>query len=110
MSSIKAYYGRPEMGEGVYHSLMRGKLYQTCGNCQLVCHPDREERKRRYQMLRRSGVVVQHADGTLEAMHPEEAATYLSAMDPETRALYEKTESREDESRSLEARAPSLTR
>jgi hypothetical protein len=61
-------------------------------------------------MLRGSGVVVQHADGTLAAMPPEEAASYVSAMDPETRALYEKTESRDDEIRSLEARAPSLAR
>jgi len=110
VSGIKAYHNRPEMGGGFYHSLMRGKLYQTCGNCQLVCHPDREERKRRYQMLRRSGVVVQHPDGTLEAMPPEEAASYLSTMGPEARALYEKIESREKERHSLEDRAPSLPR
>jgi len=90
--------------------LMRGKLYQSCGNCQLVCHPDREERKRRYQMLKRGGVVVQHPDGTLEAMSPGKAASYLSAMDPEARAVYEKIDSGEKERHSLEDRAPSLPR
>ena len=110
VSSISVYHNRPDMGGGFYHSLMRGKLYQSCGNCQLVCHPNKEERKRRYQMLRRGGVVVQHPDGTLEAMPPEEAASHVSAMDPETRALYEKIESRVDERRSLEARTPSPTR
>jgi epoxyqueuosine reductase len=109
-SSINAYRSRPEMGGGFYHSLMRGKLYQSCGNCQLVCHPDREERKRRYQMLKRGGVVVQHPDGTLEAMPPRKAASYLSAMDPEARAVYEKIDSGEKERHSLEGRAPSLPR
>jgi epoxyqueuosine reductase len=90
VASLDAYYQRPDMGGGFFHSLMHGKLWQTCGNCQLVCHPDREERKRRYRMLTESGVVVQHADGTLEAMPPEQAASFISAMEPETRALYER--------------------
>jgi hypothetical protein len=76
---------------------MRGKLWQTCGNCQLVCHPDKEERKRRHKMLTTSGVVVQHPDGRLEAMPPDGAASFVSAMDPETRALYEKVEVLENE-------------
>jgi len=109
-SSINAYCSRPEMEGGFHHSLMPGKLWQTCGNCQLVCHPDKEERKRRYQMLTRSGVVVQHPDGDLEAMPPEKATSFLSAMDIEARALYEKVESREKERHSLEDRAPSLPR
>jgi hypothetical protein len=72
---------------------MHGKLWQTCGNCQLVCHPDKDERKRRYKMLSGSGVVVQHPDGTLEAMSPQKAASFLSAMDPEDKTLYESIES-----------------
>lgn len=94
--SLDAYGRRPAMDGGYYHSLMPGKLWQTCGNCQLVCHPDKEERKRRHQMLTGSGVVVQHPDGTLEAMAPEKATSFLSAMAPESRALYEKVESGED--------------
>ena len=43
-------------------------------------------------MLSDSGVVVQHPDGTLEAMSPEKAASFLSAMEPEGRALYESIE------------------
>jgi epoxyqueuosine reductase QueG len=93
MSSINAYHNRPKMGGGYYHSLMHGKLWQTCGNCQLVCHPDKDERKRRYKMLSGSGVVVQHPDGTLEAMSPKKATSFLSAMEPEDKALYESIES-----------------
>lgn len=93
VASLDAYGKRPDLGGGYYHSLMRGKLYQTCGNCQLVCHPDREERKRRHKILIGSGVVVQRPDGTLRAMPLEEATSFLAGMEPETRALYEKAES-----------------
>lgn len=108
-SSISAYGNRPQTEGGYPHILLRGaRLWQTCGNCQLVCHPDREERERRYQMLTRSGVVVQHPDGTLEAMPPQKAASYLSAMEPEARALYEKIESKAK--RRLNNRDPSVLR
>jgi epoxyqueuosine reductase QueG len=96
VASRDAYHKRPQMEGGYFHSLMslmHGKIYQSCGNCQLVCHPDREERKRRYKMLTESGVVVQHPDGTLRAMPPEEATAFLTGMEPEARALYEKVES-----------------
>jgi hypothetical protein len=65
------------------------KLNLTCGNCQLVCHPDREERKRRHKLLTRGGVVIQHADGTLEAVSPEAAERHLAEMSPEQRGCYE---------------------
>lgn len=75
---------------GIYHSLMRGKkLSLTCGNCQLICNPDKEERLKRYKLLTTSGVVVQQEDGSLEAVTPEEARKHLTAMSPERRALYE---------------------
>ncbi|MDR9459540.1 MAG: epoxyqueuosine reductase [Dehalococcoidia bacterium] len=93
VAALDAYGKRPDLGGGYYHSLMRGKLWQTCGNCQLVCHPDKDERKRRYKMLSGSGVVVQQPDGTLEAMSPENAISFLSGMDLENRALYEGIES-----------------
>lgn len=89
-SSIEAYNRRPVMEGGHFHVLMDSKLYLTCGNCQLVCVPDKEERKRRHRMLVESGCVVQNPDGTLEAFPPEEAARRLARMDPETRRLYER--------------------
>ncbi len=62
----------------------------TCGNCQLICHPDKEVRKARYKMLVESGVVVQNSDGSLEAVTPAEGKKRIAEMDPDTRALYEK--------------------
>jgi len=81
---------RPFAGGGFHHFLYPGyRVAMTCGNCQHVCVPDKEERMRRFDMVREGGVVVQNPDGSLEAVSPEEAEERLAAMDPETRALYE---------------------
>lgn len=89
IAGIKANAMRPSMPGGHYHSLMREKLFLTCGNCQLLCHPDKAERQRRHQLLTRSGVVVQEADGVLVAMTPGEGSQALAAMEPKRRALYQ---------------------
>jgi epoxyqueuosine reductase QueG len=86
-----AWSQRPEMPGGFYHPQTgTRRLSMTCGNCQLVCHPDRDERKSRYKMLTGSGVVVQKPDGSLEALSPSAARRFLDGLSPETRALYEK--------------------
>lgn len=89
--AIRDSQGRPEIAGGFYHAAMPGhrKLNFTCGNCQLLCHPDRAERKRRYTLLTRSGVVVQHPDGSLAAVSPAVAKRHLTAMSPAQRACYE---------------------
>ena len=68
---------------------MNDKLYTTCGNCQIVCVPDKEERKRRFKLLSESGVVLQNENGSLDVVSPEEAEGRLAKMSPENRALYE---------------------
>jgi hypothetical protein len=87
--AAQAYWQRPETEGGFYHPLMKTRIRQTCGSCQIVCHPDREERKARHKMLTQSGVVIQNPDGSLEAVPPETAAERIAAMEPESRALYE---------------------
>lgn len=90
VKNIGAMINRPESGGGYAHSLMPGgKIHQTCGNCQIICHPDKNVRKERFKLLQEGGVVVQHPDGTLEAMAPEEAARFVAGMPPEQRRLYE---------------------
>jgi len=75
---------------GFYNYLMgEQRDWQSCNNCQSVCHPDPEERKRRHKLLVDSGVVIQNPDGSLEAVSPQEAERRLAAMSPEVRALYE---------------------
>lgn len=89
MNGLAKYSQWPPMEGGYYHSLSPYKMYFTCGNCQLVCHPQKEERKRRYKMLLEGGVIVQNRDGSLEAVTPQEARQRMEAMDPQRRAAYE---------------------
>ncbi|MBW2368538.1 MAG: epoxyqueuosine reductase, partial [Deltaproteobacteria bacterium] len=88
-SAVKPYVLRPKPGISFYHPLLPGNKGQmTCGQCQFVCHPDKEARKNRFKMLTKSGVVIQLEDGSLKAVSPEAALEHLAAMNPEKRALY----------------------
>jgi epoxyqueuosine reductase QueG len=91
--ALEASAPRPEVPGGFQSPLMPEgrKVNMTCGNCQLICHPEESERKRRYKLLTESGVVVQDPDGTLRAVSPEIAEEHLSEMSEEQRAMYEKT-------------------
>ncbi|OPY07812.1 MAG: Epoxyqueuosine reductase [Syntrophaceae bacterium PtaB.Bin095] len=90
IAAADAYKNRPRQEGGFFHFLMPGnRIHFTCGNCMLVCHPDKKVRKRRYKMLTQSGVVVQRPDGKCEAVSPDEARKYLKKMPPGQRALYE---------------------
>ena len=90
--AIMNTWGRPAIKGGFHHPAIPGRreLNLTCGNCQLICHPDREERKRRYKLLTKSGGVVQTPDGSLKAVSLEVAEKHLAEMVPEQRAWYEK--------------------
>ncbi len=85
---IKAYDRRPPMEGGAAHILMRSKLYLTCGNCQLLCWPDPEDRKENFRILTSSGTVIQKPDGPVQRVAPEEADTYVRGLNEETRSLY----------------------
>ncbi|MFA4910851.1 MAG: epoxyqueuosine reductase [Desulfobacteria bacterium] len=89
--TARAYRMRMAHGKGFFSFLMPGyRVEFTCGHCMLVCHPDKEVRKKRYEMLIESGVIVENpADGSCEAVSPEEAARRIAAMNPEVRAMYE---------------------
>lgn len=90
VKNVGRYLKRPKPELTLFNVLMPGdKLELTCGNCQLICHPDKAIRKKRYKMLVESGVVVQNPDGSLEALPPEEAEKRIEAMDTKRRALYE---------------------
>ncbi|MFC1896170.1 epoxyqueuosine reductase [Thermodesulfobacteriota bacterium] len=91
-SAIKPYAYRPKPGVGFYHAMLPGNKGQmTCGHCQLICHPDKDVRTKRFKMLTAAGVVIQLEDGSLKAVSPEVALEHLAAMSPDVRALYENT-------------------
>jgi epoxyqueuosine reductase QueG len=105
LRALLATAPRPEIPGGFYAPAMPGLrvLNVTCANCQLLCHPERNERKRRYKLLTKGGVVVQNPDGSLEALTPEQAEERLAAMSPEQRAMYESDEpSRSSQSNAAE--------
>lgn len=87
--SLMPYSQRPEPAGARVHLLIDGKFSMTCGNCQLVCSPDKDERKRRHKALTTGGCVVQNPDGSVEAFPPEDATARVAAMTPEIRARYE---------------------
>ena len=90
VNAVKPYAFRPRAGIGFYHALLPGNKGQlTCGHCQLICHPEKDVRKKRFKMLTEAGVVIQLPDGSLKAVSPEKAREHLAQMPPETRALYE---------------------
>ena len=78
----------PSSPGGRYFYFMDEKLRVTCANCQIVCCPDKEERKARYKMLTESGVVLQNDDGSLEAISPEKANQKFDSMPGTRKSLY----------------------
>lgn len=91
IKGLKAHSRWPKMAGGHYHVLMQDKLYLTCGHCQLVCHPDKEVRKKRHRMLTSCGVCLQRPDGEMEFMSPEAAKEYFAKCNPENKNLYGET-------------------
>ena len=90
LNTVGPYLKRPKTELTVFNAIMPGdKVELTCGNCQLICHPDEKVRQRRYKMLVESGVIIQNPDGSLEVVAPDEAKVQIAKMDIETRALYE---------------------
>lgn len=79
----------PASTGGRYFYFTDEKLRVSCANCQLVCCPDKNERKARYKMLTESGVVLQNADGSFEAVSPENADKRLASRPDTQKALYQ---------------------
>lgn len=79
----------PESEGGRYFFYMDKKLRVSCANCQLVCCPDKDERKARYKMLTQSGVILQKSNGRRVAVSPEAAKKHIAAMPKARKALYE---------------------
>jgi hypothetical protein len=90
IKAIGPYVNRKRADFGLYHPLVPGDLLElTCCHCQFICHPDKDVRQKRYQMIINSGVVIQEQDGSLRPVSPEDAKKHLLKMSSEQRALYE---------------------
>jgi epoxyqueuosine reductase len=87
ITAAHAKWPLPPGGRLFYYSDVVHRV--ACAHCQVICTPDLEERKARFRMLRESGVVVQHDDGSLEALDPKAAEKHILEMLPDRRNLYE---------------------
>ncbi|MDR2846503.1 MAG: hypothetical protein LBV63_04390 [Candidatus Methanoplasma sp.] len=87
---VGRYLERERTGAICYNPLLAGtyEMQYTCSNCQFVCHPDRSVRKKRFELLAKSGVVIEGADGIKRAVSPEEADRFLAELPEEKRRLY----------------------
>lgn len=79
----------PKSEGGRYFFFLDEKLRVSCANCQLVCCPDKNERKARYKMLTKAGVILQNIDGSCTAVPPEKAKKIFASMSTAQRDLYE---------------------
>ncbi|MCL2032635.1 MAG: hypothetical protein FWG96_05150 [Methanomassiliicoccaceae archaeon] len=87
---IERYLQRKRTGPVSYNPLLAGtyEMQYTCSNCQFVCHPDKDVRKKRHDLLINSGVVIEDEDGTKHAVSPDEAEEFLSRMPEDRRRLF----------------------
>lgn len=85
----KAHSQWPPAPGGRYFFYTDDKMRVSCANCQLVCCPDKEERKARHRTLTESGVVLQKPTGELEAVSSNNARQVLDTMHPSRKSLYE---------------------
>ncbi len=82
LPGFRVYNKWPDIEGGQYHIMMRKKLLLTCGNCQLICHPEKEERLRRHKMLIESGVVVQRVDGRPASCRTRDRRSAIGVNEP----------------------------
>ncbi len=85
----RAHSKWPDSEGGRYFYFTDEKLRVSCANCQLVCCPDKNERKARYRMLTESGVVILNSDGSRQAVSQEYAQKRFASMAVTQKALYE---------------------
>jgi len=87
---VQQYLQRKRSGPTAYNPLLMYpfEMQYSCCNCQFVCDPDIKVRKRRFELLKGSGVVIEEEDGRKHAVAPEEAQEFVSKMPPERKKLF----------------------
>jgi len=79
-----------EVLKGGYYNmaLKEKKIRLTCGMCQKICFGNKEETRKNYELLTKSGCVLQEPDGNIIVLPPEEAEQAFNEFPPEHRKLY----------------------
>lgn len=79
---------KDDVGGYVNPALTDTTVRLTCGNCQAICWGDGEATRENYRILTSSGCVLQHEDGSVEALPPAEAEAAFESMRVDHRELY----------------------
>ncbi|MDR3063652.1 MAG: epoxyqueuosine reductase [Methanobrevibacter sp.] len=86
---VPAYLKRKRNAGVFYHPLAPGyQMEYSCSTCQLICHPDKDIRKKRYNLIRSSGVVIEDEIGNRMAISPEKAEKYINSLDKDRKKLF----------------------
>jgi epoxyqueuosine reductase len=87
--TLPAYIQRPKGKAVFFMPHLPGHIMEySCSNCQFICHPNKELRKKRYEMLINSGVIVEDENGNRRAVTPEEAENLVENMPKDRKKLY----------------------
>lgn len=73
---------------GFFHPFYPGyKIEYTCSLCQIICHPNKEIRNKRYQNLVKSGVIIEE-NGKKKAVTAQKAEEIFNSMPIDKKKLY----------------------
>lgn len=87
--AMPAYVKRPKLDPVFYHpGVPEHKMQYTCSTCQFICHPDKEIRKSRYKLFKKSGVIVEDEKGNRKAVSPDKAEKIIENISKVNKDLY----------------------
>jgi epoxyqueuosine reductase QueG len=87
--AMPAYVKRPQKDTVFYHpGVPQYKMQYTCSTCQFVCHFDKNVRKKRYELFKESGVIIEDELGNRTPISPNQAEKIIEEMPEDRRKLY----------------------
>ncbi|MDR2966343.1 MAG: epoxyqueuosine reductase [Methanobacteriaceae archaeon] len=87
--AMPAYVKREKIDPVFYHpGVPEHKMQYTCSTCQFICHPNKKTRIKRYNLFKKSGVIVEDEKGNRKAVSPDEAEKIIEKMPKDRQALY----------------------
>ena len=88
--AMPSYVKRPKKDPVFYHPGVPEHIMQyTCSTCQLICHPDKQRRRDRYRLFKKSGVIVEDGKGNRKSVTPEEGKKIIKKMPKDRKSLYD---------------------
>jgi epoxyqueuosine reductase QueG len=88
-NAMPAYVKRLKKDTVFYHpGVPEYKMQYTCSSCQFVCHFDKNVRKKRYNLFKESGVIIEDKLGNRIQTSPNQAEKIIGKMPEDRKKLY----------------------